>query len=358
MNLSITIITIVYIVILVIPGVFFKRFYFQGAFNRQFQSGHFADRFVTSIFWGIVTQLIFFYAFINTFEVEFESIFDLLAKTHQIISNNQLPYLEKGVFSNLLIYLAGSVLFAIILGYLSFRFVRVSQLDLKTNVFRFSNKWHYYFSGEILKTKEFKIKRPKDKAVIGSIVDVLVKYGDGDNRLFSGNLMQYTINSVGDLETLYLAGTRRYRDSQGKKIDPKEVPGDCFVIPYSNVLNMNIQYLLIEKVNGNGVKYAKLGLAFLTQVLIFGYLITILVFPWYSDAGFIFKLLSILLFLLSWFFLVIVIKNLTSPEKIFGKRGSILLFGLFIAFAFFGLESLGFYLLPNIIELFRQVCRL
>jgi hypothetical protein len=164
MDLSLTIITIVYIVILVIPGIFFKRFYFQGPFNRQFQSGQFADRFLTSIFWGIVTQLIFFYAFINTFEVEFESIFELLIQTHQIFADNQFPILEQNIFTNSLYYLIGSVLFAVLFGFLLNRFVRVSQLDLKANVLRFSNKWHYYFSGGNIKTKEFKGKLPKDKS--------------------------------------------------------------------------------------------------------------------------------------------------------------------------------------------------
>lgn len=354
MDLSLTIITIVYIVILVIPGIFFKRFYFQGPFNRQFQSGQFADRLLTSIFWGIVTQLIFFYAFINTFEVEFESIFELLIQTHQIFADNQFPSLEQNIFTNSLYYLIGSVLFAVLFGFLLNRFVRVSQLDLKTNVLRFSNKWHYYFSGEILKTKEFKGKLPKDKAVIGSLVDVLVKYGEGDDRLFSGNLIQYTINSDGNLETLYLAGARRYSDSNGEKIPPKEIPGDCFVIPYNTVLNLNIQYLMIEKLSGNGIEIAKRGFNFIVEVFLFGYLISSLVFPWYTDAEFFLKLLSIGSLLFSWLFLAILIGNWKGPKKQFGYKGSVFIFAAILFFGILGFEFLGFELFKGLFTMFNS----
>lgn len=342
MDVSLTIVTIVYIVILVVPGVFFKRFYFQGDFNRQFQSGQFADRFVTSIFWGIVTQLLFFYAFINSFNVEFDSIFGLLSETHKVISENRMPNLGKGIFTNLLLYLLGSVLFAVALGFISFKFVRLTQLDLRTNVLRFSNKWYYYFSGEILKTKEFKSRIPKNNTVIGTLVDVLIKYGEGDDRLFSGNLVQYTINSDGNLETLFLAGTRRYSDSRGEKIPPKEVPGDCFVIPYQNVLNMNIQYIFVQKEIGIKRELAKKGVSFIGQLLIFACLISLMVFPWYGSASIPMKLLAIILFLFSWLFMVIFISNLTGPKLKFGLKGSLFLFSLFLLLGFSGFESLGF----------------
>lgn len=343
MDSNLTIITIVYIVILIVPGVFFKRFYFQGAFNRQFQSGQFADRFVTSIFWGIVTQSVFFYAFINTVDVEFESLYELLVQTHENFSNNKVPSLQKEAISGILLYLLGSVVFAMILGFLLFRIVRVTKLDLKTKVLRFSNKWHYYFSGEILKTNDFRGKLPKDKLVIGALVDVLVKYGEGDNRLFSGNLAQYTINNEGNLETLYLIGARRYSDSKGNPTkSPKVIPGDCFVVSYQNVLNLNLNYILIQKDVNKVKKIVKDGFSFIFQLLIFTLLGFALILPWYSPTSFGMKLLAIILFIVSWFFIAILITNFLNPKKQFGIKGSIFILLIFITFLTLGFQSLGF----------------
>jgi hypothetical protein len=58
MDAGVTIFSIAYVIILIVPGIIFKRFYFQGAFSKQFNSGLFADRIITSLFWGILVQII------------------------------------------------------------------------------------------------------------------------------------------------------------------------------------------------------------------------------------------------------------------------------------------------------------
>ncbi|WP_339753225.1 hypothetical protein [Algoriphagus aquimarinus] len=343
MDASITIVTIVYIVILIVPGVFFKRFYFQGPFHRQFQSGLFADRFITSLFWGIVTQIMTFYIFINTFDVEYSSVYELLTRTHEELRENKMPLIEKATLTNTLLYLLSSVLVAIFLGQMAFRFVRLIKLDLYTNVLRFSNKWHYYFSGEILKTKEFKKGGTKQKGeVIATLVDVLVNYGDGDDRLFSGNLVQYTINSTGNLETLYLAGARRYSNSRGENIPAKEIPGDCFVIPYQNVLNMNVQYILRKIENGKKRESIKKGSTIGIQVFIFILFVTLFIFPWYTSASILSKIVSIVSFVISWFSLVILLGNWMGTKKLFGVKGMLLLIGICGLFTGIGLWFLDY----------------
>ncbi|TVP42766.1 MAG: hypothetical protein EA341_19200 [Mongoliibacter sp.] len=82
--------------------------------------------------------------------------------------------------------------------------------------------------------------------MFSTIVDVLVDYGGGKNVLFSGALTQYSLCPKGDLETLYLTGTGRYKKVEGKPPEFKMIGGDCFIIPYHRVLNMNIDYV-IEK---------------------------------------------------------------------------------------------------------------
>ncbi len=337
MDASITIVTIAYIVILVVPGVFFKRFYFQGPFSQQFQSGQFADRFVTSLFWGMITQVITFYLFINTFDVDSKSIFELLTRTHGELNENKVPILELTDLTNFLYYFISSVAVAVILGHLCHKFVRITKLDIYTEVLRFSNKWHYYFSGEILKTREFQNNIPLTDKVEATLVDILVKYGDGDDRLFSGNLVQFTISQDGNLETIYLAGTRRYSNSRGENIPAKEIPGDCFIIPYENVLNMNIQYIISkDKEQKRKVKLQRWKFT-LIQTSIFLYLTFVIFFPWFTSVNFFLKLLANLTLLLSWTTLAITLGNFLIPEKNFGRKGIIALVSFTLLFLIIGL---------------------
>jgi hypothetical protein len=55
-------------------------------------------------------------------------------------------------------------------------------------------------------------------------------------------------------------------------------------------------------------------------------------------------------FFISWLFLAILIGNWTGAKKQFGKKGSTLIVGLFVFFAFSGLESLGFGLLKSLLD--------
>ncbi|WBL43010.1 hypothetical protein PBT90_19985 [Algoriphagus halophytocola] len=345
MDSSLTIVTIVYIIMLVIPGVFFKRIYFQGPFTRQFQSGLFADRLITSLFWGILVQIVTFYIFINTFNVQYESIFELLTETHSKLTNNEVPDFNESGLTNILLYLLGSVIIALFLGFFAFHFVRIFQLDQRFAVLRFANKWHYYFSGEILNSREFKQKSFKRGKVATTLIDVLVKYGEDDNRLFSGSLVQYSITSEGNLNTIYLTGTRRYKNSKGDAISPKEIPGDCFVIPYQNVLDMNVQYILKKSEKGKTrikIKtWAVTGINFILFILLPSFFI----YPWFSDTSILSKVLSILSLLISWVFLAVLIAQLTQPQKN-SKNGNGLdkkdLVYVILVFLLFGTIGLSF----------------
>lgn len=316
MDSSLTIITIVYIIMLVVPGVFFKRIYFQGPFTRQFQSGLFADRLITSLFWGILVQIITFYIFINTFNVQYESVFELLTETHSKLTKNEFPDFNENGLTNILLYLLGSVVIALGLGFFAFHFVRIFQLDQKFSVLRFANKWHYYFSGEILNSREFRQSSLKKGKVSATLIDVLVKYGENDNRLFSGNLVQYTINSEGNLNSIYLTGTRRYKNSKGEFIStPKEIPGDCFVIPYQNVLDMNIQYILQKAEKGKTRLKIKNWAITAINFFLFIALPAIFIFPWYTNASILMKIGSILMLSVSWLFSAVLISQLIEPQK-------------------------------------------
>lgn len=57
METNVTLVSIAIIVFLYFPGNIFKRFYFKGPFSQQFNIGIFAERFITSIFWGGIMQI-------------------------------------------------------------------------------------------------------------------------------------------------------------------------------------------------------------------------------------------------------------------------------------------------------------
>lgn len=232
--------SILLIVIVLFPGLIFRRFYYWSKFTKQFVKGEWSERIVTSIFWGIISQVI------------------TLLLISYILSILQIKLLEKDIiekirdfsFANmdieearsLLFFILGYILFSIIvaglLGLFLYKFVRWFGIDIKIEAFRYSNQWHYIFQGEVPKSK---------KQVLFPWVDVTLttQQEDGKQKMIQGVLKDYQINATtGDLEYLYLEKAERYSHTQK---DFKKILSDIFVIPSQNIVDLNIRYKYKEK---------------------------------------------------------------------------------------------------------------
>ncbi len=91
METPISVLTTLFILLLIVPGIFFKRFYFSGEFSQQFGVGLFADRLISSIFWGLGVQLVTYFIFSRFFDFNLLDIKDDLANSYTNLAENKLP---------------------------------------------------------------------------------------------------------------------------------------------------------------------------------------------------------------------------------------------------------------------------
>lgn len=303
MDTSVTIFSLGYIIILIVPGIIFKRFYFQGAFSGQFNSGLFADRIITSLFWGILVQIISALTFSRIINVTYADWNVMVQKLYQNIVANKLPEITSDQLFNVFFYAIYSVVLAAILGFMFYKVVRTFNLDLTIPAFRFLNHWHYYFKGEILRTPEFEMgNRGK---WLSTEVDVMLKDDDGKSNLFSGLLTHYTLKNCNELDTLYLTGATRY--SQSKKGE-KLIPGDIFIVPFSTVQNLNLRYNLEVKRRSLVLKYITLTISAVTLIFSFAY-------PWTVDIGIWNKIFGCLTLCISWMSFSSLIMSFPPPSN-------------------------------------------
>lgn len=257
--------SILVIVTALFPGLVFRLFYYASQFAKQFTKGEWSERIAISIFWGIVAQLItlLFFSYFpwvdslfnkkDILNIDVKNLFTFLSKNREYIV----------LF---LAYIIFSVIISGLIGYLGYKLIRSLKLDLRSPIWRYSNVWHYYFSGEL---------KPKGKLLF-TWVDLVIRTEDNGNKnkMVQGALVDYTTDSsTGDLEYIFLEKSRRYSETSK---DFKTIPGDVFVIPFKNVLDMNIR--LEYKSEQNTLKddwYSKL----FTILVLLG-LILYLILPW------------------------------------------------------------------------------
>lgn len=213
--MSITLDFILLFVLLIIPGLAFKRFFFYGDFSKQFTT---KETIYQSIFYsiipGILVQLMCIWAYVMWFSADFKN--DEVLSIFRNIFNTQDTKLNKETISFLnenfkaFICFEGIVIsVSCCLGFSLFIMVRSMGLDHRFKFLRFRNTWYYIFSGEIHSFPKFKKskrnlnpfrKQIKEKYDL-HYADVLVCSG-GSHKLYSGYLTDYDLNyeKPGELE--------------------------------------------------------------------------------------------------------------------------------------------------------------
>ena len=349
MDFQVSIIGIILILAFYLPGYFFRRFYFSGFSTKQFGLGEWYDRFFVSIFLGMIIQFLTIKILRDNFQFNFDTVGEPINQFYNKIMDKKLPDLGYTNFRNTIFFLFLSMLFGSAFGFLSRNFIRITKLDVISSTFRFTNIWHYYFRGDIVKTKDFKAIAKPGKWV-STRADVLVDFEkDEKNILYSGIISQYDLSLKSDqLERIYLTRATRYSSKEGKF---KPIPGDILILKCNRVLNINLSYDFIYNDKGRKHKYIVLLITVLVFIITFS---PIIIIPYYlyGKIGFFRTFFGIIESLVIFLFISSAVYIASTKEKEFnnkygktGKKGSIL---VAIAFVFIFLILLKITLFPNL----------
>ncbi len=234
--------------LLAIPGLAFRRFYYQGEFSKQFAPKNIALVLSYSILMGglITYTAVVFLSYLDIVPVEKERVLQFIEHYQTAKPDTLLSFLYNGPqVGHLFLFLFTTLFVSWLLAQCAFFFVRRFRLDLNFSFLRFSNHWHYYFRGHFLKFSDFKGALNSDSPAKVQMVlsDILVSEGRPEPRLYSGIITQYELfKSNGCLNLIYLTEPSRWKDRE-----PKPITSNCFIIPYANVLNINLRVLFEER---------------------------------------------------------------------------------------------------------------
>jgi hypothetical protein len=245
MNIAFT--TILLFIILA-PG-----FIARGAYNSSKLSVNDTNKnIVNELTWSIIPSLTLHTLFIaivhntSNYFIDFQQLGNLILG---VTSSNKAEesFKQLGEFKYA-IFLYNLILFtfSFFTGYLFRELIRKFEIDRKIRYFRFSNKWHYIFTGECL---DFEDVPDKYEEITDKIINILCKV-NGKSVLYIGEYFNYYIDSKGDLEAVHLRNPiRRYLDNDNSTdMDYYVIPSRYLVIPNSDIININFRYFSLEEV--------------------------------------------------------------------------------------------------------------
>lgn len=243
----------IFILVLILPGILFRFSYLKGPYSKQ----NFKPSTIDEIIWAIVPSIFFHmlgYMVIDLFtshRVNFKLLFLLMSSSLEAIDNEVI---HRNIYLFIL-YLSAILLFSFLFGLFIRRIVILLKLDYKSNFFRINNDWYYILTNSLYDKR--RSETPNQGAATEFIqVDVLVKADKDYYLIYSGILSDFFLSKEDGLDKICLVEVYRRRFSDDLEEEVQEggismqqlgdryynMPGDLFVIPYSQILNLNISY--------------------------------------------------------------------------------------------------------------------
>lgn len=244
MNIAFT--TILLFVILA-PGFIARNAYNSSKLSVKDHNRNLVNDLTWSIIPSLTLHTIFIALLHNTtvYFIDFEQLGNLILgiPNKSESSFSQLGRYKYAIFSyNFILFIA-----SFFSGLGLRELVRKYNIDRKIRYFRFSNKWHYIFTGECL---DFPDVPDQYEEITDKIINVLCKV-NGKNILYTGEYFNYYIDSKGDLEAVHLRNPiRRYLENDANSDDKYYVISSRYlVIPNSDIININFRYLSMQEID-------------------------------------------------------------------------------------------------------------
>ncbi|NJX14501.1 hypothetical protein [Tamlana crocina] len=227
------------IFILLAPAILARRIYFTKELSKSFTSKNTLRELFSSVFlagllhsiWVIVVQHC---GYIIDFDIVFRLLFD--ARSIADYSN-----ITRNIYK-IISYFLSLTIIAIVISYLFRNLVRVNGWDRKYSFLRYDNNWYYLFSGEVWDIPAYSESEITSADIDQRVVDILVNTDNGQT-IYRGNLVDYQLNKDNGVDYIVLS----YPEKKKKGEELKLINSSYFVIPYQEIVNINLRYLITEE---------------------------------------------------------------------------------------------------------------
>lgn len=253
MNINIAFSTIIYIMVFLFPGILFRRAFFSGDFNKQFESGNAFER----ILWNMLVSMIMLVMHslsIQTYNSIFYNVIDFglknedIADTFICLYENKFPtiFISEIKISSTIKLLFSIYSFSFLLGFFLNRTIFYLGFQKRFSILQFQNHWKYLTDSN---------KQNNISHSFGDIhyTKVDIKSPNGD--LFTGKLHRIIYDKDDKIEAISIQDAYKFyklviSDDQQKINEIKELvnDNDPNIIIHSET---NINFIYRKKIKGN-----------------------------------------------------------------------------------------------------------
>lgn len=257
--------------LLVAPGLAFFSAYHSGRFSIRYSNLTLPDQVFRSVIPGLTIQAFLIWVINHCswlgYTVHLDTLGVLLLGAKEDKSIKEAFTMLSDTLGVILLYHITVITISALLGWASKEIVRYKKWDRRYYWLRYDNTWYYLLTGEVLEMPEEPIGISLNEVdhLDFVFVDVLVKL-EKSNVIYSGILAHFELAADGGLQSVYLAAAQRKDLTTGKTDNTAPVDigalanetvssqnstyypveGDILIIPYAQILNLNLSYWIDE----------------------------------------------------------------------------------------------------------------
>lgn len=241
----------VVLILVLFPGLIYRRLYFYGEFSKEFNDGqNIVSVLAKSVVPGFVISILSLFLYSYFFlKLDIAVIIDKFKEINN--PDIKLTKLHDNSFNDLLIdkvspFVGFQYMIALILGSLSGRLIRITRLDTKFKILRYKNYWFYIFNGQYRGFKKLEHLGQKNKKHLFTKADILIDT-NSNTLLYSGIVVDYELveSNCCELSKVFLQNAERYSIRNNQKVRV-EIPGTLLVVDCSTMKNINLTYIYKE----------------------------------------------------------------------------------------------------------------
>lgn len=244
------------ILIVLLPGISFRKGYFSEEFSNQYTIRDFFQLFINTLFPSLIAYLIFLPIIYFSFGYyyDLEQLLGILSSNDDLVKSS-IQNIEKFKFE-ILLFQAVINISAFFSGFYLRNLILNHSYDALNKFFRYKNIWHYLLSAKFMLFERSQIELTENNIndVDITYLDALVVLGDY-SFIYTGILVDYELSDDGSLDLLYIKNAQRklvdHHKSESKYSD---INGHIIILKYQNIVNLNLSFIQIEELEDNQIE--------------------------------------------------------------------------------------------------------
>jgi hypothetical protein len=232
------------IFLFILPGLFFTLAFYNTD-NKPLNYISLTHKAAVSFFITFLSHLFGLFILVQClkYQINYTAFFTLISGAQNSLYTSAIESIDYNELIHVIVYLLLVYIIAFAIGKLIRWGIRKLKLDKRFDILRLDSPWYYLFTGY-----DWEEGQPD-----GVMISACMDFG-GQAYLYQGYLERFFLDEEGNIERLVLTSAERRKieddkigtEAQGTSTRFYPIDGHYFVLKYSEIKNLNVQFIKVQ----------------------------------------------------------------------------------------------------------------